>query len=84
MKRKKPRHAGVSRAPSVHDDDVDGGGDGDVMVMMMVMMVEVVVMMMVMMVVRMMIMVMVCQNFDERTILAQVYFILFHFVLQII
>ena len=29
VKRKKPRHAGVSRAPSVHDDDVDGGGDGD-------------------------------------------------------
>ena len=28
MKRKKPRHAGVSRAPSVHDDD-DGGGGGD-------------------------------------------------------
>ena len=29
VKRKKPRHAGVSRAPSVHDDDVDGGGDGE-------------------------------------------------------
>ena len=29
VKRKKPRHAGVSRAPSVHDDDDDGGGDGD-------------------------------------------------------
>ena len=27
MKRKKPRHAGVSRAPSVHDEDDDGGGD---------------------------------------------------------
>ena len=26
VKRKKPRHAGVSRAPSVHDDDDDGGG----------------------------------------------------------
>ena len=30
VKRKKPRHAGVSRAPSVHDDDVDDDdGDGD-------------------------------------------------------
>ena len=28
VKRKKPRHAGVSRAPSVHADDVDGD-DGD-------------------------------------------------------
>ena len=27
VKRKKPRHAGVSRAPSVHDEDDDGGGD---------------------------------------------------------
>ena len=27
MKRKKPRHAGVSRPPSVHDEDDDGGGD---------------------------------------------------------
>ena len=27
VKRKKPRHAGVSRAPSVHDDDDGGGGD---------------------------------------------------------
>ena len=29
VKRKKPRHAGVSRAPSVHDDDDNGGGGGD-------------------------------------------------------
>ena len=29
VKRKKPRHAGVSRAPSVHDDDDGGGGDDD-------------------------------------------------------
>ena len=29
VKRKKPRHAGVSRAPSVHDDDDDGGGDDE-------------------------------------------------------
>ena len=27
VKRKKPRHAGVSRPPSVHDEDDDGGGD---------------------------------------------------------
>ena len=29
MKRKKPRHAGVSRPPSVHDDDDDGGDVDD-------------------------------------------------------
>ena len=29
VKRKKPRHAGVSRAPSVHGDDDGGGGDDD-------------------------------------------------------